>query len=124
MSIESRTGSSQNLAARAGRWSAQHRKTAIFGWLAFVVIALVAGLAAGTKQIEQNSGPGETGRAAQDLNRAFPHDEVEEKVIIQAKDGSTVKAADYRSTIKDVTAQLKKIEYVKDVRSPLDRSNS
>ena len=26
-----------NLAARAGRWSAQHRKTAVFGWLAFVV---------------------------------------------------------------------------------------
>ena len=26
----------QNLAARAGRWSAQHRKKAIFGWLVFV----------------------------------------------------------------------------------------
>ena len=28
---------SNNLAARMGRWSAGHRKTAIFGWLAFVV---------------------------------------------------------------------------------------
>ncbi len=27
----------QNFAARAGRWSAQHRKKAVFGWLAFVV---------------------------------------------------------------------------------------
>ena len=27
---------SGGIAARAGRWSAQHRKTAIFGWLAFV----------------------------------------------------------------------------------------
>ena len=27
------------LAARAGRWSAQHRKKAIWGWLAFVLIA-------------------------------------------------------------------------------------
>jgi hypothetical protein len=27
------------LAARAAHWSARHRKTAIFGWLAFVVIA-------------------------------------------------------------------------------------
>ena len=26
---------SRNLGARMGRWSAQHRKTAIFGWLAF-----------------------------------------------------------------------------------------
>ena len=31
---------SQNLAARMGRWSASHRKTAIFGWLAFVVVAI------------------------------------------------------------------------------------
>ena len=28
---------STNIAARMGRWSASHRKTAIFGWLAFVV---------------------------------------------------------------------------------------
>ncbi len=28
---------SSNLAARMGRWSASHRKTAIFGWLAFVI---------------------------------------------------------------------------------------
>ena len=28
---------STNIAARMGRWSAGHRKTAIFGWLAFVV---------------------------------------------------------------------------------------
>ncbi|MEA2128460.1 MAG: hypothetical protein QOJ85_1351, partial [Solirubrobacteraceae bacterium] len=26
---------SQNFAARAGRWSARHRKIAVFGWLAF-----------------------------------------------------------------------------------------
>ena len=33
---------SRNLAARAGRWSAQHRKTAILGWILFVVLATVA----------------------------------------------------------------------------------
>ena len=33
----------RNPAARAGRWSAQHRKTAIFGWILFVVLATVAG---------------------------------------------------------------------------------
>ena len=32
-----------NLAARMGRWSAAHRKKAIFGWLAFVVVAFVVG---------------------------------------------------------------------------------
>jgi RND superfamily putative drug exporter len=114
----------KNLAARAGHWSATHRKTAIFGWLAFVLIALVAGLSVGTKQIDNNSGPGETGRAAQDLNRAFPQDEAEEKVFIQSKDGSTAKDPEYRSAIQDVTARLKQTEHVRDVRSPLDRGNA
>jgi hypothetical protein len=27
-----------NLAARAGRWSAQHRRKAILGWIAFVIL--------------------------------------------------------------------------------------
>ena len=31
-----------NVAARAGRWSSQHRKAAILGWLAFVVMAVFA----------------------------------------------------------------------------------
>ena len=34
---------SRNLAASAGRWSAQHRKTAILGWIVFVVLATVLG---------------------------------------------------------------------------------
>jgi uncharacterized membrane protein YdfJ with MMPL/SSD domain len=38
-----------NLAARAGQWSAQHRKAAILGWLAFVAVAVVLGGAVGTK---------------------------------------------------------------------------
>src|SRR5690242_10281146 len=33
----------KNLAARAGRWSATHRKTAIIGWVLFVVLATVIG---------------------------------------------------------------------------------
>jgi hypothetical protein len=32
-----------NIAARAGRWSAQHRKKAIVGWLVFVILAFGIG---------------------------------------------------------------------------------
>ena len=35
---------SRNLSARMGRWSASHWKTAVFGWLAFVVASVVIGL--------------------------------------------------------------------------------
>ena len=34
---------SNNIAARMGRWSASHWKTAVFGWLAFVVVAVAVG---------------------------------------------------------------------------------
>ena len=34
---------SKNLAARMGRWSAAHWKTATFGWLAFVLVAFALG---------------------------------------------------------------------------------
>src|SRR3712207_1214599 len=48
-----------NLAARMGRWSAAHWKTATFGWLAFVVVAFGLGGAFGTKTIDPNTtGPG------------------------------------------------------------------
>ena len=44
---------SNNIAARMGRWSAGHWKTAVVGWLAFVVAAVMIGHAVGTKQINQ-----------------------------------------------------------------------
>src|SRR5512145_1749858 len=50
------------LAARAGHWSATHRKTAIFGWLAFVLVAVVLGGAVGTQnQTDADTDIGESG---------------------------------------------------------------
>ena len=43
----------KNIAARAGRWSAQHRKIAIFGWLAFVIVAVLIGKGIGTEPPRQ-----------------------------------------------------------------------
>src|SRR5437773_10672115 len=57
-------GPRRNLAARMGRWSASHKKTAIFGWLAFIAIAFMIGNAVGTKQLDPTrAGTGESGRA-------------------------------------------------------------
>ena len=73
-----------NIAARAGRWSAQHRRTAILGWLGFVIAAVALGSAIGTKQISQNSnGVGESGRAQQILHDRFPQ-RANEQVLIQS----------------------------------------
>ena len=60
-----------NLAARMGRWSADHWKTATFGWLAFVVAAFALGMA-GTKTIDPNAaGPRESGRMDRILDAGF-----------------------------------------------------
>ena len=53
-----------NVAARMARWSAQHRKKAIFGWLAFAIVLFAISMASPMKSIVfQTSGPGESGRA-------------------------------------------------------------
>src|SRR6187200_3619941 len=56
--------SSNTFAARAGRWSAQHRKKAILGWFAFVILATVLGGMVGQKKLaDEDMGNGESQRA-------------------------------------------------------------
>ena len=64
--VMSRTNhaSNRNVAARMGRWSAAHWKTATFGWLAFVVVAFALGGMVGTKTIDPTSTDGPASRAA------------------------------------------------------------
>src|SRR5438105_3466390 len=63
----------RNLAARAASWSAQHRRIAILGSMAFVLAAVALGSAIGTKHISSNNeGSGDSGRADKVLNAKFP----------------------------------------------------
>ena len=51
----------QNLASRAARWSAGHRKTAISGWLAFVIVSVFIAGAVGQQTIaDEDYGNGES----------------------------------------------------------------
>ena len=86
--------SHRNIAARMGRWSASHRKLAIFGWLAFVLSAIVIGTAVGQKTIDQhNNNVGQAHRADQILEQAgfTETGPLTEFVVIQ----------DHRLTIRD-----------------------
>jgi uncharacterized membrane protein YdfJ with MMPL/SSD domain len=112
----------RNLATRMGRWSAQHRKIAFVGWLAFVVAAFAIGNLVGTKQIDQNtSGPGESGRAAKILDAGF-RQPASESVLIQS---SSLAAGDARfnAAVADVVSRVSRLEAVKELRSPLDAQN-
>jgi RND superfamily putative drug exporter len=110
-------------AARAGHWSAHHRKTAIGLWLVFVIGAVVAGQLAGLQQAEEASGIGESARAEQALERGFPQETVAESVIVQAPAGGRVTDARVRAAIADVVARVAAQPRVQDVRSPLNRGN-
>src|SRR5689334_658244 len=69
----SASNSPRGLASRAGIWSAQHRKIAIWGWFVFVVLAVLIGGAAGTKTLEHSQGSvGESGRADRTIADAAP----------------------------------------------------
>ena len=112
-----------NLAGRMGRWSAQHRKTAIFGWLAFVVVAFALGIVSGTTKIEQaTSGVGESGRIDKLLHEEFVQP-AGESVLIQS-DTLTVKDPAFTAAVEDVIARVSAVDVVMDVQSPLDPENA
>jgi RND superfamily putative drug exporter len=108
-----------------GRWSASHWKTAVFGWLAFVVAALALGQALGTKQIDQNnSNVGESHRADTILRDAgFQTDPQTEIVLVQSK---TLEATDpaFRAVVDDVVSTVKPFHTIKNLRSPYDAGHA
>src|SRR2546421_13071785 len=100
------------LAARAGRWSAQHRKKAIWGWLAFALVAFMIGGALGTKtQTNAQSGLGESGRAARTLDGAFPKHQVEQ-VLIQSNRATATDPA-FRAAVGDAQRRTTVVPYTK-----------
>jgi uncharacterized membrane protein YdfJ with MMPL/SSD domain len=117
------TYKSNNLAARMGRWSAYHWKTATFGWLAFVIVVFALGAMAGTKSIDQNEpGPGESGRMEKILDEAFKQP-VGESVLIENTSVAVDDAA-FTAVIEDVVRRLETLGEVQNVQSPLDPDNA
>ena len=105
------------LAARAGRWSAQHRKKAIWGWLAFALIAFMVGGALGTEtQTNAQSGVGESGRAARTVDNAFPKHQVEQ-VLVQSS-SATASDPSFRAAVGDVQRRLAAVPYTRAFESP------
>ena len=106
-----------NLAARAGRWSAAHWKTATFGWLAFVLVAVVLGGVVGTKQLGDNDGlPGESGRMAKILDESFEQP-AGETVLVQS--GTlTDESPAFKSALGDVTRRVSAVPAVTNVQAP------
>jgi len=112
-----------NLAARMGRWSAQHRKKAIWGWLVLVFIAFAIGGAVGTKtQDAAQSGVGESGSAERTIDNAFPKHQVEQ-VLIQSE-SSTATDPSFRGVVNSTQRRLEAVPYTQAFESPYAPGNS
>ena len=94
------SSSSNSIAVRAARWSATHRKRAIFGWLAFVIVAFMFGNAiVGSNPISTVDGfNGESRDAEKAADEAGlrPNGEV---VFVQS-DTLTIEDAEFEAAIE------------------------
>jgi RND superfamily putative drug exporter len=108
---------SLNVAARAGRWSAAHWKTATAIWIVFVVIAIAAGRIAGTHKLsDAEQATGETARAEQILASAGFSTPAAESVLVKSP---TLRSGDpaFRAAVASVMAKLRTMPQVKNLRT-------
>src|SRR5947208_8586263 len=109
-----------NIAGRMGAWSAAHWKTAVFGWLACVVVLFYVGNALiGLKQIELNdAGVGQSHTADQILKKACPERAPQAEFVLVESTTRTVADPAFRATVDDVIASVKSDPTIKKLHSP------
>ncbi|MGW5732174.1 MULTISPECIES: MMPL family transporter [Streptomyces] len=104
-----------NLAARLGVWSAHHRKTAILGWLLFVVLATTIGGASGmVTASDDEMGVGDSGRAAAILKDAGVEEPAGELVMVSSKE-----AGGWRGAASDLSRALTATGETRKMQEPL-----
>jgi uncharacterized membrane protein YdfJ with MMPL/SSD domain len=109
-----------NVAARMARWSAHHRKIAIFGWLASVIVLFAIGNFVITQKsiVFETSGPGESGRADTILYEDFKQP-AGEAVLIQNRELKAGSPA-FRAVVKSTIDELTPLPEVAKVESPFN----
>jgi RND superfamily putative drug exporter len=114
----------RNLAARAGAWSAQHRRKAILGWIAFVILASVAGGFTGQNLLtDAETSNGQSAAAERAIESAGFPDDAGEQVLVQGRGALRSSDPAFAAAVRDVTRRLRDARYVEDVRSPLAAGN-
>jgi uncharacterized membrane protein YdfJ with MMPL/SSD domain len=108
-----------NLAARMARWSGRHRKKAIFGWFAFVLVTFFVGsnvvVQKDISDVDQFSGEARDAEQALEDAGMRPTEEV---VFVQS-DELTVEDPEFQAAVEDVAGRVSQVRYVENVQSPL-----
>src|SRR5919109_1495513 len=93
----------KGIAARAGRWSAEHRFKAIGLWLVFVALAVFAGGAVGNETLsDEEYGVGESQQADKALAAGFS-DAADETVLVQ---GDDAQSPEFRAAVDELVREL------------------
>jgi len=111
-----------NLAGRAGYWSARHWKTALFGAILATALATFAGGAVGLNVLgDSDTGSGETARAEKLLSQGNFKSPATESVLVQPRDAAvTIQSDSFRAAIATVVQAVSQQPVVRNVRSPLE----
>ncbi|MFD8382796.1 MMPL family transporter [Streptomyces sp. NPDC059679] len=109
----------RGLAVRLGGWSTRHRKTAIIGWLLFVVVvAVIGGMSGINEMTNSEGGTGDSARAEKILEDAGLKDPAGEMVMLRSAEPDG-----WRDAAGDLTARLEKTGEAVRVQPPV-RSES
>jgi RND superfamily putative drug exporter len=111
-----------NLAARAGRWSAGHWKTAVIGWVVFVAVAFSLTFMVQARQLtEAEMSSGNSKVAAEIIAGAGFDEQTTESVLIQHP---TLRAGDpaFTAVVRDAAGRLGGMRNVQRLQSPLAAS--
>jgi putative drug exporter of the RND superfamily len=102
-------GERKPVVERIAGWSARHRKTAVFGWLALVAVLFTVSQALGSKNMPSYD-PGQAGQAERALHQAAPdyYGSAPEEVLIQARAAGRTFARDasLRQAVRQVVTAL------------------
>src|SRR5262245_29716030 len=104
-------------AARLGGWSVRHRKTAVLGWLVFV-LAAAFGTAVGQRQMTMHEyAAGDSALAVRILDEAGIRPQAGEMVLIHSGT-MTAEAADFKAAVTELIAPVQATGDVVDIREP------
>ncbi|MGD0714256.1 MAG: MMPL family transporter [Gaiellaceae bacterium] len=108
-----------NLAGRAGRWSAENWKKALFGWLVLAAAAMAVGNVVGHVQMpDSKAAAGETATALSMLEQAGFKQPAGESVLIQSRK-QTAADPGFISAIAGVVQTLALQKNVTNIQNPL-----
>jgi RND superfamily putative drug exporter len=108
-----------NLAARAGRWSASHWKTAVIGWIVFMIAAFsLTTLVQKREMTDAEASTGNSKVAAEIIAKGGFPERSGESVIVQHP-GLRADDPPFVAVVRDVATRLEGTANVEDLQAPL-----